>query len=73
MNNFTNISGSFCDSGNYSFIENTNSVNNFDSRLPICLHVNNMESLLSVKNDLIEYLDNDTFVMHGLGGQHPMT
>ena len=60
MDNFT---GSFCDSGNYAFIENTNNSHIFDSKLPICLHVNNMDSLLNVKNDLIEYLDNDAFVV----------
>ncbi len=60
MDNFTR---SFCDSGNYAFIENTNIINNFDSKLPICLHVNNMESLLNVKNDLTEYLDNDNFII----------
>ena len=61
MDNFT---GSFCDSGNYAFIDNTNNNNNiFDSKLPICLHVNNMDTLLNVKNDLIEYLDNETFVV----------
>lgn len=61
MDNFT---GSFCDSGNYAFIENTNNNSHiFDSKLPICLHVNNMDCLLNVKNDLIEYLDNDAFVV----------
>ena len=60
MDNFT---GSFCDSGNYAFIENTNNSHIFDSKLPICLYVNNMDSLLNVKNDLIEYLDNDAFVV----------
>ena len=61
MDNFT---GSFCDSGNYAFIENTNNNSHiFDSKLPICLHVNNIDSLLNVKNDLIEYLDNDAFVV----------
>jgi len=52
-----NLTGAFCDSGNYSFIDNN--VITFDSKLPICLHVNNMDCLLNVKNDLIEYLDND--------------
>lgn len=56
-----NLTGAFCDSGNYSFIDNN--VIKFDSKLPICLHVNNMDCLLNVKNDLIEYLDNDNFVI----------
>lgn len=60
MDNFTGAS--FCDSGNYSFIDNKNT-NNFDSRLPICSHINNMDSLLNVKNDLINYLDNDSFIL----------
>ena len=62
MNNFTG-DGGFCDSGNYSFIENTKNISIFDSKLPICLHVNNMDSLLNVKNDLIDFLDNDSFVI----------
>lgn len=73
MDNFTNISGSICESGNYSFIDNNiNNINDFDTKLPICLHVNNIDSLLNVKNDLIEYLDNDTFVVQDNNPSHTL-
>ena len=56
MDNFTNFPGNLCGNDNYSLIDN----NTFDSKLPICLHVANIDDLLNVKKYLTEYLDNDT-------------
>jgi hypothetical protein len=58
-----NLTGSFCDSGNYSFIDNNNNSHIFDSKLPIYHLTDNMANLLNVKNDLIDYLENDIIVL----------
>ena len=48
------VSGSICDSGNYPYGDN---VNIFDSRLPICENIREIDELLNVKSDLISFLD----------------
>jgi len=58
MDNFTNISGSICDSGSYASVDNSMNDLFFNSKIP---QISNTitDNLLKVKKDLIDYLDDD--------------